>query len=689
MAIDISQFSEMFFEETEELLADLERLLLTVDIDAPDIEDINGIFRIAHSIKGGAATFGFSDLIEITHVLESMLDKIRHGEDVFTADHQEVLLQSRDVLKMQLDGLRYNSPVDVDKAVDIKAVLLSMIDKQALEPAPQVLKAEVNLVPEVQASSKFSKQFIIELPEVSARDLESLIEELSLLGDLTHKQEEGKCVILDLATDEGVDDILALCSFVLDPNLVKVVEKSAGQPTQAVEPPKAALTIADDDDSFGFFDDPEPVVEKPVVVAQPEPIPVPTPPAPPVAAKKPAPKVEAAAVNTDATSIRVSVEKVDQLINLVGELVITHAMILKRAEGMDDVLYETLLNGITQLGQNSRDLQETAMSMRMMPIDVVFSRFPRMVRELATKLGKQINLVTQGNNIELDKGLIERIIDPLTHLVRNSIDHGIETTDIRLQKGKSELGRLTLSATHQGGHVLIEVSDDGAGLNRERILKKAQSEGIAIRDGMTDDEVWQLIFAPGFSTAETVTDLSGRGVGMDVVKRNINSLGGVVNIKSVVGVGTVTSVSLPLTLAIMDGMSVKIGEETYILPLNYVLESFQPSEANLKEINGTSSLIFVRDRYLPIIPLHEVFDIEARHKEPTSGILVVIASDDKRAALLVDELVGQQQIVVKNIESNFRKINNISGATIMGDGKVSLIIDVSDLLNSQYTRIPL
>ena len=674
MAIDISQFSEMFFEETEELLADLERLLLTVDIDAPDIEDINAIFRIAHSIKGGAATFGFSDLIEITHVLESMLDKIRHGEDVFTAEHQEVLLQSRDVLKMQLDGLRYNTPVDIDRAVDIKIVLMTMTDKQALQPVPQILEADIG---PATLASNFAKKFHIELPIVSARDLESLIEELSLLGHLTHTQEEGKCAILDLATDEGVDDILALCSFVLDPNLVKVVEKTAVVPT------KAAPLLDDDDGSFGFFDLPDEIVveQKPVIVIKPEPAPA------PVALKKEAPKVDAAAVNTDATSIRVSVEKVDQLINLVGELVITHAMILKRTEGMDDVLFETLLNGITQLGQNSRDLQETAMSMRMMPIDVVFSRFPRMVRELASKLGKQINLVTQGNNIELDKGLIERIIDPLTHLVRNSIDHGIETTDIRLQKGKSELGRLTLSATHQGGHVLIEVSDDGAGLNRERILQKAQSEGVPIREGMSDDEVWQLIFAPGFSTAETVTDLSGRGVGMDVVKRNINSLGGVVNIKSVVGAGTVTSVSLPLTLAIMDGMSVKIGDETYILPLNYVLESFQPLNVNLKEINGTSSLIFVRDRYLPIIPLFEVFDIEARHKDPTSGILVVIASDDKRAALLVDELVGQQQIVVKNIESNFRKINNISGATIMGDGSVSLIIDVSDLLSSHYTRI--
>jgi len=309
-----------------------------------------------------------------------------------------------------------------------------------------------------------------------------------------------------------------------------------------------------------------------------------------------------------------------------------------------------------------------------------------MVRELSNKLGKQINLVTQGNNIELDKGLIERIIDPLTHLVRNSIDHGIETSESRLEKGKSAMGRLGLSATHQGGHVLIEVSDDGAGLNREKILKKAKAEGVPIREGISDDEVWQLIFAPGFSTAETVTDLSGRGVGMDVVKRNINSLGGVVSIKSVAGVGTLTTVSLPLTLAIMDGMSIKIGDETYILPLNYVLESFQPAAVNLKEINGTSRVIFVRDRYLPIIPLHEVFDIDARYKDPTSGILVIIAAEDKRAALLVDELVGQQQIVVKNIESNFKKISNVSGATIMGDGSVSLIIDVSDLLNSHYTR---
>ena len=664
MAIDISQFSEIFFDETEELLADLEKLLLTVDVDEPDPEDINAIFRIAHSIKGGAATFGFADLIEITHVLESMLDKIRHGEDQFTSQHQEILLQSRDVLKMQLDGLRLNTPVDTEKAADVKMVLESMIDKHALAPAPQIFDAN----PEKTVESAYARQFHIELPEASARDVSALTEELSLLGDLIGQSSDGQKTVLELATDEGVDEILALCSFVLDPDQVKVIEQNA----------KPTIELPDDDLGFGFFDEPKvETIEKPVEVVPPPPAPV---------AKKPAPKPELAHVNAESSTIRVSVEKVDQLINLVGELVITHAMIAKRSEGLDIALHEKLLNGITQLGQNSRDLQETAMSMRMMPMEVVFSRFPRMVRELSTKLGKQINLVTQGNSIELDKGLIEKIVDPLTHLVRNSIDHGIESTEVRLEKGKPAVGRLGLSAIHQGGHVLIEVTDDGAGLNRDKILNKARAEGIAIRDGITDEEVWQLIFAPGFSTADAVTDLSGRGVGMDVVKRNIISLGGTVNVQSAAGVGTITTVSLPLTLAILDGMSVKVGDETYILPLNYVVESFQPSAANIKEISGQGTVIFVRGEYLPIVPLHRVFNTETNHTDPLSGILVIIASEDRKAALLVDELVGQQQIVVKNIESNYRKVPNISGATIMGDGSVSLIIDVTDLLRSNYTR---
>lgn len=294
--------------------------------------------------------------------------------------------------------------------------------------------------------------------------------------------------------------------------------------------------------------------------------------------------------------------------------------------------------------------------------------------------------MVQGNTIELDKGLIEKIVDPLTHLVRNSIDHGIERPDIRRQKGKSEAGRLALSAMHRGGHVVIEISDDGAGLNRAKILEKARAEGNLVADSLTDDEVWQLIFAPGFSTAEVVTDLSGRGVGMDVVKRNIMSLGGAVNIRSIEGVGTITTVSLPLTLAILDGMSVKVGEETYILPLSSVIESFQPSADHIKEISGQGSVIYVRGEYLPVLPLFEIFNTPSRHLQLEDGILVVIISEDRKAALFVDDLVGQQQIVVKNIESNYRKVPYISGATIMGDGRVSLIIDVGDLLRRRYTR---
>lgn len=673
MSIDIGQFSEIFFDETEELLADLEKLLLTVNVSAPEPEDINAIFRIAHSIKGGAATFGFTDLIDITHVLESMLDRIRHGDDQFTAEHQEILLQAKDILKMLLDGLRFNSPIDYDKAADIKMVLESMVDKQALTPAAQFKLDSKSAEP-----VGYSRCFHVELPAMAEKDVEALSEELSLLGDLTKSANpSGVGTILELATNEGEDEILALCSFILDPDDIVVKERSctenAADTSDSTE--LASQAAQELEQGYGFFAPPE--KELPAVV---EPEPAAKLPAKPQASNPPPP------ANVESSTIRVSIEKVDQLINLVGELVITHAMIAKRSESLDMTLHEKLLNGIAQLGQNSRDLQETAMSMRMMPIDVVFSRFPRMVRELSTKLGKKIDLIVQGNSIELDKGLIEKIVDPLTHLVRNSIDHGIEKPDARLSKGKAETGRLGLSAMHRGGHVVIEISDDGAGLNRAKILDKARSGGNQVPDSISDDEVWQLIFAPGFSTAEVVTDLSGRGVGMDVVKRNIIGLGGTVTIHSVEGVGTTTTVSLPLTLAILDGMSVKVGDETYILPLNSVIESFQPQDVNIKEINGMGTVIYVRGEYLPIVPLFSVFNIEAYSRTVSEGILVVITSEDRKAALLVDDLVGQQQIVVKNIESNYRKVPFISGATIMGDGSVSLIIDISDLLRWRYTK---
>uniref|UniRef100_UPI0028B0EF06 chemotaxis protein CheW n=1 Tax=Massilia oculi TaxID=945844 RepID=UPI0028B0EF06 len=378
----------------------------------------------------------------------------------------------------------------------------------------------------------------------------------------------------------------------------------------------------------------------------------------------------------------VSVKKVDQLIKLIGELVITNAMLEQRSNVLDPILHERLLSSVSQLGRNTRELQEAVMSIRMMPMDFVFSRFPRMVRDLAGKLGKKVDFITHGAATELDKGLIERIVDPLTHLVRNSIDHGVEMPAARVAAGKSEAGRLFLSAGHQGGHIVIEVADDGGGLNREKILAKAASNGLAVSDNMTDSEVWQLIFAPGFSTAEVVTDVSGRGVGMDVVKRNITAMGGTVDIRSAAGFGTTISISLPLTLAILDGMSIRSGDEIYILPLSFVVESLQPAPEDVREIAGRGRVLKVRGEYLPLIPLHQMFDIEPRHREPSDGIVVILETEGKKAALFVDELVGQQQVVVKNLEANYRKVAGISGATIMGDGGVALILDVAALVRS-------
>lgn len=383
--------------------------------------------------------------------------------------------------------------------------------------------------------------------------------------------------------------------------------------------------------------------------------------------------------SSESTSIRVAVEKVDQLINLVGELVITQSMLAQRSSELDPVNHGDLITSMGQLQRNARDLQESVMSIRMMPMEYVFSRYPRLVRDLAGKLGKQVELTLVGSSTELDKSLIERIIDPLTHLVRNSLDHGIELPEKRLAAGKNSVGNLILSAEHQGGNICIEVTDDGAGLNRERILAKAASQGLTVSENMSDDEVAMLIFAPGFSTAEQVTDVSGRGVGMDVVKRNIQEMGGHVEIQSKQGTGTTIRILLPLTLAILDGMSVRVADEVFILPLNAVMESLQPREADLHPLAGGERVLEVRGEYLPIVELWKVFNVADAKTEATQGIVVILQSGGRRYALLVDQLIGQHQVVVKNLESNYRKVPGISAATILGDGSVALIVDVSAL----------
>jgi len=360
-------------------------------------------------------------------------------------------------------------------------------------------------------------------------------------------------------------------------------------------------------------------------------------------------------------------------------------MIEQRISNLDPVQHEPLINSVGQLTRNTRDLQESVMSIRMMPMDFVFSRFPRMVRDLAAKLGKKVDFVTVGAATELDKGLIERIVDPLTHLVRNSVDHGIEMPAGRKAAGKNEVGTLTLSAAHKGGSIVIEVTDDGAGLNREKLLAKAKSNGLTVSENMTDTEVFGLIFAPGFSTAEVVTDVSGRGVGMDVVKRNIAAMNGVVEIRSALGYGTTISISLPLTLAILDGMSVSLGNSIYVIPLNLIVETLQPRAEDIKTVTGEGRMVHVRGEYLPIIALHSLFNHHTEITDPTEGVLVLLESDGKKSALFVDRLVGQQQVVIKSLETNYRKVQGVSGATIMGDGGVALILDVSAIIQMGQT----
>ena len=665
MTIDMSQFYQVFFDEADELLAEMEKLLLDIDVAAPDSEDLNAIFRAAHSIKGGAATFGFNDITEVTHTLESLLDRIRKGEMALTPEHVDAFLVSKDVLTMLMGGHHHGTAVDQAAVSSVSARLAALSQGTAAAPAAAPAPAGVPAAcaaPVADADGNFC--FRIELPDVPQRDVDALATELGLLGEIAREVMADKRVAFTLTTGESQDDIVAICSFVLDPDDLKITLGSIGESPPAHEPATTEVAPA-----VVPAADSAPVEAAAVAVA------------PPSEARNPGRRAtDKEASSQESSSIRVGVEKVDQLINLVGELVITQAMIEQRIMALDPLIHERLLNSANQLARNTRDLQEAVMSIRMMPMDYVFSRFPRMVRDLASKLGKKVEIITRGAATELDKGLIERIVDPLTHLVRNSVDHGIEMPEQRRTAGKSETGKLILSAAHQGGNIVIEVTDDGGGLSRERILAKAMQQGLNVSETMPDIDVWQLIFAPGFSTAEVVTDVSGRGVGMDVVKRNISAMGGTVEIRSTPGSGSTISISLPLTLAILDGMSVKVGEEVYILPLGYVIESLQPMAVDVKEIAGQGKVVKVREEYLPLILLFELFDIEPLHAHPAQGIIVILEADGKKAAMLVDGLVGQQQVVVKNLESNFRKVPGISGATILGDGGVSLILDVSALL---------
>ncbi|MFL9884960.1 chemotaxis protein CheA [Paraburkholderia agricolaris] len=752
MTLDITQFYQTFFDEADELLAQMEQLLLNLDIAHPDPEDLAAIFRAAHSIKGGAATFGFTALTETTHILESLLDRARNNELVLRKDMIDTFLETKDVLSGQLADYRASAEPDAAVAKAICAKLEQLHAESRFDAAPVAAAAVVapleaqtagqgGTPPEhvveqaVQAAGEWTDgepaqtgqaagagdasgaagpHLKITLRGVGEKDQELLAEELGNLGNIVGQVKSGGELTLWLQTDVTSDDIIAVCCFVIDesqisisrgtapadetqqgepgtPNAADSTSAQAAQTAPAAQAERAASSApvahtaapAQAAATHGLFDSPGSAATSPASATAAPPAANSTPAASPAAPaeqdRKAGGRPAAAAGGAEGSSIRVGVEKVDQLINLVGELVITQAMLAETTSTFDPALHDRLFNGMAQLERNARDLQEAVMSIRMMPMDYVFSRFPRLVRDLAAKLGKEVELVTFGQATELDKSLIERIIDPLTHLVRNSLDHGIETVEARRAAGKDATGQLVLSAAHHGGNIVIEVSDDGAGLRRDKILAKAAKQGMQVSESMTDEEVWNLIFLPGFSTAEQVTDVSGRGVGMDVVKRNIQSMGGHVEITSHAGKGSTTRIVLPLTLAILDGMSVKVGNEIFILPLNFVMESLQPRAEDIYTVANGERVVRVRGEYLPLVALHEVFTVEDAKQEPTQGIVTIMQTEGRRFAMLIDELVGQQQVVVKNLETNYRKVHGISAATILGDGSVALIVDVAAL----------
>jgi len=707
---DLSQFYQIFFEEAAENLDLMEQMLLSLNLETADDEELNGIFRCAHSVKGGAATFGFSDVAELTHQMESLLDRLRRHELQPNSAMVDVLLESADasrgLLARHQAGGEGDAPPAADLVRRIKALvageMAQAVQSVAPPPPPPVV------MPAIVAVQTTAVLAPINRPSNTTRSLEirigpldhpaqadaikELFRDIEGLGDITVvtcNQADTRVFAVETSSTDA--DLLDLFAFHVSREQVSIKEVdnvaaapetrygifdgAAGSPeTSLYDDPPPGTPLAPPP-GFGFFDG-APGAPVPVAAA--------TGAAGgssgSTASARAVAKAASPVVQPEAATIRVAISKVDQLINLVGELVITQAMLAQNSRALDPALYQQLLTGLTDLDRNTRDLQESVMSIRMIPMSIVFSRFPRMLRDLANKLGKKVDFVTQGEATELDKGLVEKITDPLTHLVRNSCDHGIEMPADRIRAGKSETGTITLSAAHQGGSIVIEVRDDGHGMSREKILTKARERGMDVSDQMPDSEVWMLIFAPGFSTAEVVTDVSGRGVGMDVVKRNIAALNGTVEIDSAEGYGMKVSIRLPLTLAIMDGMSVGVGDEVYILPLSSVVESFQVKSDAVSTVGQGAQLVKVRDEYMPVIELEKVFQVPRFDFDKSSDIMVVIEADGSRVALLVDELLGQQQVVVKNLESNYRKVPNISGATILGDGKVALILDTGALV---------
>lgn len=699
MAIDLAQFHEAFFEESFEALDSMEAALLKLNLGAPEPELIGTIFRVAHSIKGGSATFGFSEVASFTHTCETLLDELRGNRMQVTRHVTDLLLKSVDVMREMLRSVQRKEAIDAQRVADLQFDLelaIAQKNQAAAAPAPVVEAAPAPAAVEAAKPAAAHRWRISFRPFpqlfVHGNDPLRMLRELSELGELTVKLDGNALPSLDQLDPEScyLAWDLTLDSDATREVVNQVFDWAEGDCELKITEEEVPVVAA-------------PVAEAPVAAAEAKPSNVVNiadakPAEAPKASAEHAPAPAAAAAVHDAPSkaggpadggsIRVSTEKIDELMNTVGELVITQSMLTQLGTKFTGHAAEQLRSGLATLERNVRELQESVMRVRMLPISFVFSRFPRMVRDLSGRLGKNVELKMTGDQTELDKTVMEKIGDPLVHLVRNSVDHGIEMPDVRAAAGKVSTGTVYLNAYHKGGSITVEVGDDGGGLNKDRILKKARERAlIGPNETLSDDQIYELIFMAGFSTAEQTTDISGRGVGMDVVRRNIKELGGTIEVRSELGKGSRFIITLPLTLAIVDGQSVAVGSETYIVPLITIIESLQLKQGMVNRVAGSGEVFWFRDGYVPVVRLHEVFGVEPRTTQLHEGLIMVVEGEGRKVGLFVDDLLGQQQVVIKSLETNFRRVDGVSGATILGDGAVALILDVPGLIRVATQRL--
>ena len=677
MSVDLSQFHQVFFEESFEGLDIMESELLDMDPADVDDETVNNIFRAAHSIKGGAGTFGFMPVSEFTHVLETLLDEIRSGKRSMEPRYVDLFLQSVDCLRGMLSDMQEGNDPETERPAELRKefeVILGMEQESAASENTDADSDEkdhgwlIDVHPHTDLLMTGNEPFRMfrELRELVGEDSFDVTADIDNVPELSSLTPE-ECIInwqIKVTTSVPLDDIKAIFEWVED-ECDLTYSPLTGDADTTADNSTTPDQKAPEEQEQQPQETPEVVAEKAPVIAE---------------AQKAAKPAKAPKKAAESSSIRVSIDKVDSLINMVGELVITQSMLGQLGQDFDLSRLAKLQEGLSQLEQNTRELQESVMKIRMMPISFAFSRFPRLVRDLGGQLGKKVILETIGEQTELDKTVMEKINDPLVHLVRNSMDHGLETTEQRIAAGKSEEGTITLNAYHQGGNIVIEVADDGAGLNEDRILKKAIEKGlVSENNSLTPEEIHNLIFLPGFSTAEAVSDISGRGVGMDVVRRNIQALNGSIEVKSQRNVGSTFIIRLPLTLAILDGQLVKVCEETYIFPLVSIVESIQIHRSSLNHVTGSQYVMQLRDEYIPIVRLDQIFGLRDDKDVVDEMMLVVVEGDNEKIGIVVDDLLGQQQVVIKSLEHNYQKVSGISGATILGDGTVALIIDISSI----------